>query len=249
MSSTPGLDLKRDAILFGDLRNLDKLKDIQNPTEDDVRGHAAAVRRLLLDGELPAAAGRRYTKLLFHPPDSLPLVRAARNERVVSFFLGGVSVFGVAIAGAVAQAGPLTPAEGFHPDRTVDLELKSFLKQVVGMSRDVMLSRHDVILYVANKIGGIHMDANASGHLTEEKMRALGRFRREVRMGLKDGMPTIEFSMQSLEEEQGSKFRYEPEFIDAVYLEFLACVEAVLGSLEVQALRTAIAADLVIKVC
>ena len=92
------------------------------------------------------------------------------------------------------------------------------------------------------------MDTKASGHLTEEKMRALGRFRREVRMGQKDGIPTIEFNMQSIEEEQGSKFRYEPEFIDAVYLEFLACIEAVLGSLEVQALRTAIAADLVIKV-
>jgi hypothetical protein len=52
-------DLSRDAVLFGDLRNLTKLKETQDPTEDDVRTHSAAVRRLLLDGELPAAVGRR----------------------------------------------------------------------------------------------------------------------------------------------------------------------------------------------
>lgn len=38
-------DLAREAVLFGDLRNLIKLKQLQAPTEDDVRTHAAAVRR------------------------------------------------------------------------------------------------------------------------------------------------------------------------------------------------------------
>jgi hypothetical protein len=99
MNVAPGPDLERDAVLFGDLRNLAKLKEIQNPTEDDVRGHAAAVRRLLLDGELPAAAGRRKLPLKFHPADSNPLMRAARNERVIAFSLLGVAVFGIEIAG------------------------------------------------------------------------------------------------------------------------------------------------------
>ncbi len=71
------LDLKRDAVIFGDLRNIAKLKDIQSLTEDDVRLHAAAVRRLLLEGQLAAAARRRRLPLYFYPADSNPLVRSA----------------------------------------------------------------------------------------------------------------------------------------------------------------------------
>ena len=184
MRTLPPPDLDRDAVLFGDLRNLAKLKDIQNPTEDDVRVHAAAVRRLLLDGELPASAGRRRLPLLVFPADSNPLVRAARNSRASAFCLWGVEVFGMHFSGVSLKAGNLPLNEDFHPDNRVALKLDSFLKQTVAMSppliqnsyaqpsREIsprlLLTRHDVLLYIANKIGGVHYDLAPKGHLTEE---------------------------------------------------------------------------------
>lgn len=153
-------------------------------------------------------------------------------------------MFGVSISGAIAQTGNPTSAEGYHPDKTVPLKLDSFLKQSIALSKGVLLSRHDVLLYVANKIGGVHVDGKPSGHLSHEKMHALGRLRRGIKMGLIDGTPTITLNIETLEEEHAPRFRYEPEFIDAVYLEFLACVETILTSPEIAALRCAIAADL-----
>ena len=253
-------DLERGEILFGDLRNLVNLKDVNNPNEEVVRLHAAAVRRLLLDGELAAAAGRRRLPLLFHPTDSNPLVRSARNRRAIAFCLLGVAVFGVQLSGAFLNAGNLPVSEDFHPDTRVHLKIDSFLKQTVAMSPplvqksttyparelspSVLLTRHDVLLYVANKIGGVHYDPAPKGHLTEEKMRALGRMRRSLQIGLRDGIPAIGFNIDSFEEEQASTFKYEPEKIDAVYLEFIATIEVILGSPEVDALRASIAADL-----
>lgn len=253
-------DLDRDAVLFGDLRNLTKLKETQDPTEDDVRAHSAAVRRLLLDGELPAAAGRRRLPLLFHPADSNPLLRGARNNRVAAFCLWGVDVFGIQFAGVAINRGNQRFEESFNPEIRIPLKLASFLKQTVAMSPPVistsslqapkelspgiLLTRHDILLYVANKIGGVHYDPMPKGHLSEEKLHGLGRMRRVFKVGLRDGIPTIGFNTDTFEEDQSSKFTYEPEKIDAVYLEFIAAIELILRSPEVGALRAAIAKDL-----
>ena len=75
-------------------------------------------------------------------------------------------------------------------------------------------------------------------------MHALGRMRRCFKIGLQEGMPIIGINTDSLEEEQSSSFKYEPEKIDAVYLEFIAAIDFVLGSPEVSALKASIASDL-----
>lgn len=253
-------DLPRDAVLFGDLRNLTKLKEIQNPTEDDVRAHSAAVRRLLLDGELPAAVGRRRLPLLFHPADAMPLLRAARNNHAAAFCLWGVNVFGIQFAAVAINRGDQRLGESFNPESRVPLKLDSFLKQTVAMSPplvltssghppkevrpSVLLTRHDILLYIANKLGGVHYDPMPKGHLSEEKLHGLGRLRRVFQLGLSEGMPTIGFNADTFEEDHSSLFKYEPGKIDAVYLEFIATIELILHSPEVSVLRAAIAKDL-----
>jgi hypothetical protein len=260
MNKRLDLDLSRDAIIFGDLRNLSKLKDLNNPTEDDVRMHASAVRRLLLDGELDRAAGRRRIPVLFHPTDSNPLVRAARNNKTSAFSLWGIDVFGVQFSGVSLNAGNTPLNVDFDPDRLVSLKLGSFLKQVVAMSPplvrrstvhppkelspSVLLTRLDILQYVANKIGGVHYDPSPSGALTEEKIQALGRIRRAFQIELKDGAPVIGVKVDCFEEEQSSSFSYQPEKIDAVYLEFIAIIDLLLSSPEVFALCLAIENDL-----
>lgn len=253
-------DLSRDAILFGDLLNLAKLKDLKNPTEDDVRMHASAVRRLLMDGELVRAAGRRRLPVLFHPTDSNPLVRAARNHKTSAFSLWGVDVFGVRFSGVSLNVGSTLLSVDFDPDRLVSLKPDSFLKQVVAMSPphirrstthppkvlspSILLTRLDIMQYVANKIGGVHYDPAPSGALTEEKIQALGRIRRAFELELKDGAPVIGVNVDCFEGEHSSSFSYQPKKIDAVYLEFIAIVDLLLSSPEVSALCLAIENDL-----
>ncbi|MHB8404115.1 MAG: hypothetical protein ACYDCJ_01650 [Gammaproteobacteria bacterium] len=239
----PQIDLDRDQILLGDLGNFMRLRNAINPTQDEVRLHAAAVRKLLLDGVLLAAAVSRRMPVVFHVPDSLPLVRAARNNHVIGFNLAGVEVFGIWIAGGAISRGQISTAQNFDPSRLVKLKLESFLKQTVAFSGGEFLSRYDVIAYVANKVGGVHYDPSPTKKVPENKIRALGQLRRSLRMGIYNGIPQVQFSVPN-GEEQSDHFRYEPEFIDAVYLEFLACISFILKSPEVQALQTAITEDL-----
>ncbi len=72
---------------------------------------------------------------------------------------------------------------------------------------------------------------------------ALGVFRRSFRIGIVGDRPTIHFNPVA-NEDQSARFRYEPEYIDAVYLEFLACIGHIISSPNVQALQSAIAVDI-----
>jgi hypothetical protein len=179
----------------------------------------------------------------FHVPDSLPLVRAARNNHVIGFNLAGLEVFGIEIAGGAISRGTVAAAKDFNPSRLIPLKLDSFLKQTVAFSGGELLSRHDVIVYVANKVGGVHYDPKASNAMPQSKIRALGQLRRSLRMGIHGSTTSIQFAVQQ-NEDQSNHFRYEPEFIDAVYLEFLACISYIVKSPEVQALQAAIAESL-----
>ncbi|WP_266172220.1 hypothetical protein [Dyella subtropica] len=238
------IDLDRDEVLLGDLNNFTGLKSIQNPSQDQVRLHAAAVRRLLLEGHLAQSCSSRSIKLAFLVPDALPLVRDARKGHVPIFQLAGLEVFGLMIAGLMTHKGPPRGHQaGFDPGHRVELECGSFLKQVVAGAAGEMITRHDVIIYVANKVGGVHFDPKPTNKLPEAKLHALGVFRNSVRMGLVNGMPTVNFNHTALED-QASKFRYEPAFIDAAYLEFLACIQFIIDSPAVLVLKEAIEVDL-----
>ena len=237
------IDLNRDQTILGDLRNFARLRDIRNPSQDEIRLHASAVRRLLLDGVLDAATGSRKMALTFRVPDAIPLERAARNERLVMYVLGGVEAFGIFARHGALWVGPSAPFDvGAVSD--VELNLKSFLRQPVAFCSGTTLTRHEVIKYVANKAGGVHFDRTADKVLTDTKLTALGRLRRSVKMGVIDGMPTINMVPPGWEQDQSEHFRYEPEYIDAVYLEFLASLQFILDSEAVQNLRRAIEADL-----
>lgn len=241
--SSPTVDLDRDRILLGDLTMFSRLGDTRNPTQDEIRLHASAVRRLLLDGLLPMSAASRGMPIAFHVPDAQHYIRAARNNNLMVFQLAGVAVFGIEIAGGCVSKGGSTPGAGFDPSHRISMRLESFLRQMVAYAGGEVLTRHEILLYVANKVGGVHYDPAPSKKLTERKIRALGILRRTIRIGIVGDMPSIQFNPQAAEDHSAT-FRYEPEYIDAVYLEFLACIGHIIHSPEVQALQTAIATDL-----
>jgi hypothetical protein len=235
-------DPEKDQLLIADFRMFAQLRDTINPDQDVVRLHSAALRRILLEGDLASASAIRRIPIVFHVPDSMPFVRAARNNHVIGFNLAGLEVFGIQIAGGKTSRGPLAPVDDFDPSKLVPLKLDSFLKQTVAFAGGEFISRYDVISYVANKIGGVHYDKKPSKALPDNKIRALGLFRRSMKMGIHEGIPSIQWFLPD-GEDQSERFRYEPEFIDAVYLEFLSCIWYMLESPEIQALQNAIKAE------
>lgn len=237
------VDLNRDQTILGDLRNFARLREIQNPSQDEVRLHSAAVRRLLLDGALAAAAGSRKMTLTFKVPDAMSLVRAARNERLIMYTLGGMEVFGIFVRHGALWVGATAPSDGSEIG-DVDLKLDSFLKQPVAFCSSTMLTRHDVIVYVANKAGGVHYDPKETAAMPQEKLAAFGRLRRNAKMGMVEGITTISMTPPGRDEDHSDHFRYEPAYIDAVYLEFLAALQFILDSKPIQDLRAAIEIDL-----
>ncbi|MGX4641725.1 hypothetical protein [Massilia sp. SYSU DXS3249] len=236
-------DLERDQILLGDLNNLAKLKEIVNPSQDDVRLYASTVRRLLLDGVLPSAAGSRRMPLTFLVPDVKPIASAARNSHVVCFILGGLKAFGVQISRGVVSVGAQAPAMDFDASKLIPLKLDSFLKQVVGFINGTEITRREVISYVANKAGGVHYDMTPSNSLPEKKLKAMGQLRRSLRLGIQNGGAIFNCDISGLED-QSEQFRYEPEFLDAVFMEFLASIQFIVESPDVNNLKAAIIHDL-----
>ncbi|MBO1114260.1 hypothetical protein [Bordetella petrii] len=87
-------------------------------------------------------------------------------------------------------------------------------------------------------------DAEGQPFRSETPRAGAHEARDSIGLGLPDGIPTIGFNPDTFEEDQSSKFTYEPEKIDVVYLEFIAAIELILSSPEVSALREAIAKDL-----
>lgn len=240
----PDIDLRRDDFLLGDFRNLDRLARVEHPGRDQVRLHAATVRRLLLEGELGAAASRRGLPLKFAVPDSQPLVRSASGGHVAQFCLMGMAGYGNLTAFmSPGPGGYDSTAEEFDPNNVVHLNLAEFLRQEVAFCTGVFLSRHDVIAYVANKVAGVHYDTSPTGRLTESKMRALGELMDRFQIRTEGGSLLL-YSGRRAANTEPMGIRYEPDSIGGVFLELLACVTYILESECVLVLRRSIERDL-----
>jgi len=68
--------------------------------------------------------------------------------------------------------------------------------------------------------------------LPAEKLATIGQLRSRLRMGVRDGKVMINVFLDmhgdQLVAEQSRDFRYEPEYVDAVFLEFLGTSESLL---------------------
>jgi hypothetical protein len=262
----PLIDLVRDQDILSDLRNLGRLRAIQDPSVDDLRLHGTSVRRLLLDGggTLAASAGTRRLPLAFQVPDALPYARDARNGLLAAFLLGGVEAFGFAMGGArfYPRKAPnrigrvsmfVKPINEGLPGEfwagALSLKLESFLRQPVAFwgvpQPGCLITRYDVITYLCNKAGVIHYDLRPTEAMPEAKLAALGLLRRAIKLGRdSNGSPVARLHAATFAQEQSSAFPFHTSDIDAVYLEFLATIGFIVNSREVQALSQAIEADI-----
>lgn len=217
----------REQALLADLNHLERLGAATNPSPEVVRPNAQALCRLLLDGELQAVAAARGLELAFHVPDSLPLVRDARNGHILMFNLAGLRIAGVPMSATwLARAG--WAAADFNKGRQVALKPDAFLRQAVAFCEGELVSRQDVVTYLLEPHS-----------LPAKTKRAIGQLRRRMQLYIENGVAMVMFHPAG-EEQHAPAFRYEQAYIDVVYLEFIAAIQYLLASPEVQALRAAI---------
>ena len=244
----PTIDLERDDFVLGDLRNIEKLLKMERPGRDQIRLYAATIRRLLLEGELEAATGRRGIRLEFRVPDTRALVGSAKGGHIAFFSLLGMTSYGeLTAAMSPGPNGFDEAADRFDPDNdVVTLKVPGFIKQVVEFFDGQFLTRSDIITYVANKVGGVHYDPRPKRHLTEDKIRALDGLRNSARIGI-EGRSLLIHTPPRGTDAEAPVLGYESNFVGMVFLELLACASHILESQSVQLLRQAIKSDLLRK--
>lgn len=242
-------DLNRDSIFLGDLRNLSRLKDLIRPSQDEIRLHASIVRRLLLDGLLPSVAGSRKMPLNFLVPDVKPLLSAARSEPNSFFIVGGIDLFGLKKLEGIMVAGTRVSvrSDGTGLNR-ISMKLDGFLSQVTGYVNRKTITRRDIVSYISNKAGGVHYDMKPTNGLPAERLATIGQLRSRLGLGIDQGKVAVQVFLDMLDgkfvEEQSRDFRFEPEYIDAIFLEFLSTAHFILESPDVKELQAAVMHDL-----
>lgn len=242
------VDLIRDVSILGDFRNFEKLGSIRDPSNDDVRLHAAAVRRLLIDngaGLLSTSANSRGITLTYPAVDVAPLERASRSPSLGMYAAGGANAFGFYAAGLITEilSRPIGPLNiDFYPEHKPEWAHTTFLRQKVLYLNGVYLNRSQVIKYVANKAAGVHYDQKAADSLTQEAMDAFESLRKHVHISLESGRPCLTYNFEKDNVEP--TFRYAPENIDIVLLEFLSIIQTMQKSETICLLLSQIKKDL-----
>lgn len=234
MNSNPELDLT----VAEDIDHLNNLWQKDNVTNADLRNSSHILRRLLIYQDLQKCANPRKHALYLESPNNKTLITAARNQAIEFFQSGGTTILGVWFRASTVAKGNNEKLsrifKGFNPEEKIYLNLSSFLRQPVFYLDNTLISRADVIKYVANKAGGPHFDSKRN-----DKERVIDKIRRVVIMRLEDDIPTFRFDVTRL---QGDLANFEiiKGSIDAVFVEMAAACRFLTESESVVSLVSAI---------
>jgi hypothetical protein len=153
----------------------------QDVEDASLRRSSPILRRLLVDGDLQ----RAWRDLGL---DKQPIVRAPSLEATlrrvplknVSFAQAGGGIYrGLCVAPNIEISMYLPPEEAQRifgspdesPDR--DFSLKRFLNGACVVVTGTSISRHTILKYVANKLGGVHLDPSRDPAKDEERKFSL----------------------------------------------------------------------------
>jgi hypothetical protein len=156
------------AALVEDIDHIRAVLNRHDTSKAELRRLSAVIRRLVVDGDLPAVAGPRLGKLTIKAPDRRPFYDLEKRARIMFFASGGAPVFGVDMNGAVMLnmgqgiadperaieelMAPVNNAAGFM----VDLRIDGFQSQRVLCYAGNWVSRKTAIKYIANFTSGVH---------------------------------------------------------------------------------------------
>lgn len=178
------------------------IKEWPNGLEDDALRRASPVlRRLLVDGDLQRAwrlAG--FEKQPMVTSMSLePSIAGVDPSRVLLASIGGAKANGVIVGGVLMFNYALSEAElkaraGYGPPVESTLPLRAYAEAPCVMTGGRLISRHTVIKYVANKLGGAHHDKKRGNDKDELAFVLLDKVGRDLRLRVLD-KPVVYFEL------------------------------------------------------
>lgn len=167
----------------------------QHISDGDIRRGSAVLRRLLVEdvyGSAWRAAGFEKEPRLI-AVDLMQLLGSIPLHNVNIGLAGGAHLKGMQVAGLLMARGVHTPA-GKHPHVPPDsypgareYSLSDFLKSPSGVVDGRTFTRREVIKYIANIKGGVHLGGKR--RKAEAKLVArLGKIEKRIRVQMSDGL-------------------------------------------------------------
>jgi hypothetical protein len=194
------LDLIR--VTAEDLRYLDSRGDSLD--ESAVRRDSVVLRRLLVEGDLFRAwkaAGLAEKPRVVAPRLEYYLDHKANRRKINLGLAGGGQYFGVQAAlGIINEGTEPVELDGDINPLEFSFTLSAFTRAASIYAEGVAVSRAEVILYVANKLGGAHLSSRRRGsHAKAFSVldRNMARFNFEGVSGL-NGMNAVYFELLSI---------------------------------------------------
>lgn len=224
-------DKELDITIYEDLAHLAKLWDTSDTKNADIRNSVHILRRLLIYGDLQKSANSRKFELVIDAPDLKPYIKASRYGLVEFYQAGGANVLGVYVSGSMVSKGQSHRLgrimKEHHPDKVVQLNIQSFLRQQCFSFKGEFVTREDVIKYVANKAGNAHFDRKGRDVVID-------RIRGACQICLtEDGMPSLGFNIDAIENDNFS-FNPSPKNIDPIFIEVAATAKYLTESKRIQ---------------
>jgi hypothetical protein len=187
------------------LEDLQHLGRAWNDSVDDsvLRRDSTILRRLLIDGDLNEAwkmLGFKQKIFVFAPRAEYFL--ETKESHKINFILSGGGLYqGIFAALAIHNKGKeaVTLPSHINPIEH-KFTLSEFLDSVSIFVENTKISRRELIQYVANKLGGVHIDFSRKGRLAqkfETLDRNIDRFKFEGKLALR-GKNTVYFELLSI---------------------------------------------------
>jgi hypothetical protein len=165
--------------------------DISDP---DIRRGSAVLRRLLVEGVFGnawrSAGFERQPSLIAVDLDS---VVGSEGHKVVCAMAWGAHFRGVLMASPctndgstpIGSATPPVRKDGYPGERT--FSLTDFLESTSGVTKQIRVNRREVIKYVANVKGGVHLGPKAKAS-EQELIKKMEKFERIMSVNTTDGI-------------------------------------------------------------
>ena len=157
------------------IEDLEHFRDVWTGTlpDPDIRRGSASLRRLLIEGEYGAAwrALGRSREPTLPAPDLEAMLGSFDRAKVDCALAGGAEHGGIYAAGlCLVQGGvPPTPAkEAVLFDRPYSLS--QYLASACAYVTSTPITRRDLIKYMANVKGGVHLASNSHARKREKEL-------------------------------------------------------------------------------
>ena len=164
-------------VVASDLRFLREEWD-QDVSDDTLRRTSTVLRRMLSESDILRAwkAAGLGPQPKIHAPSLTPLFKVLPPHAIAIAMAGGAQVQGAIIQGYVSTQVPPSPELEARitsaTTKTQDYRLSDFPGSPSIVVKGSIIKRHQVITYVANKLGGAHFDTSR-GHKEHEQFYSL----------------------------------------------------------------------------